>query len=69
MPATHPSPPPPAETRPCDRCDQPAVLIPYHETTGCGGAIIALWRCANGHSEFGDIIGYDTCEWTLPPDM
>jgi hypothetical protein len=56
------------ETRPCDRCDQPATLIPYHETTGCGGAIIALWRCANGHSEFGDIIGYDTCDYDLPHD-
>lgn len=53
---------PPSQNRPCDVCGQPAEMIPYQEAGGCGTAIIELWRCPNGHAEYGDIVGYDSCD-------
>lgn len=54
--------PDPTPTRPCEVCGEPAEMIPYQDAAGCGSAIMELWRCANGHATYGDIIGYGACD-------
>ncbi|GAB4575499.1 MAG: hypothetical protein Kow0077_27320 [Anaerolineae bacterium] len=46
----------------CEKCGLPMEQMPYHDAAGCGTAVIALWRCANGHAVFGDVIDYAFCE-------
>ena len=57
---------PDANTIPCERCGEPAEFIPYQDQGGCGGAIIEMWRCPNGHVRYGDIIGQAMCDPTDP---
>jgi hypothetical protein len=60
-------PPTTTDTVLCEVCGSPMEFHRYHDQAGCGSAVLALWRCPNGHVEYGDVIDYVTCD--VDPDQ